>query len=244
MGSIVPKPIKEMVLKQWLLGDTREDIAFSNDISTGSVSNIIGQARRIILDIDEMRQIALMVKKNDILLNEIPPAVRLKKKLDKFGLGEEDLEQFIEETNILCFQKGMDPKEFICIVLKVYKEFITLDLPIEKMLLFFEQAKEELSRLDREIKQKREEKKKLTESYDLSAKELIKYQQENKELREKISGFRQEIISKDNAIKEQSIIISHQEAENLILNARIISLESQLESVNEYLNPQEPIDMQ
>ncbi len=40
------------------------------------------------------------------------------------------------------------------------------------------------------------------------------------------------------------MIISYQDGENLKLDARIISLESQLESVNEKLNPLEPLDLQ
>jgi transposase len=41
MKAIVPKSIKQRVIKQWLLGMSRDEVAKDNDIGVGTVTAII-----------------------------------------------------------------------------------------------------------------------------------------------------------------------------------------------------------
>jgi len=52
MKSKVPRSIRERVIKQWLLGMSRDEIAKDNDIGAGTVSSIIKDAKQEIPDID------------------------------------------------------------------------------------------------------------------------------------------------------------------------------------------------
>jgi DNA-binding CsgD family transcriptional regulator len=53
MGAKIPKPIREQVIKQWLQGMSRDEIAKYNDIGAGTVSAIIKDAKqKDIPDID------------------------------------------------------------------------------------------------------------------------------------------------------------------------------------------------
>ncbi len=63
MKAIIPKSIKQPVIKQWLPGTSRDQIAKDNDIGAGTVSAIIKDAKQEIPDIDLLREVAMIVKK-------------------------------------------------------------------------------------------------------------------------------------------------------------------------------------
>jgi hypothetical protein len=66
MKPKVPKSIRERVIKQWLQGMSRDEIAKGNDIGAGTVSAIIKDSKqKDIPDIDLLRQWVLVLKKND-----------------------------------------------------------------------------------------------------------------------------------------------------------------------------------
>ena len=65
----VSKSISERVIKQWLLGMSRDEIAKDNDIGAGTVSAIIKDAKQEIPDIDLLREVALVLKKEDLDLS-------------------------------------------------------------------------------------------------------------------------------------------------------------------------------
>ncbi len=63
MKPKVPKSIRERVIKQWLLGMSRDQIAKDNDIGTGTVSAIIKDTeQKDVPDIDLLREVALVLK--------------------------------------------------------------------------------------------------------------------------------------------------------------------------------------
>jgi hypothetical protein len=66
MKTIVPKSIKQRVIKQWLLGMSRDEVAKDNDIGAGTVTAIIKDAKQEIPNIDLLREVALVLKKYDL----------------------------------------------------------------------------------------------------------------------------------------------------------------------------------
>ncbi len=63
MGNRIPHHIKTKVLREWLQGISRDKIALDNNISEGSVTGIIQQAKINTPDMDLLREIALGIKK-------------------------------------------------------------------------------------------------------------------------------------------------------------------------------------
>ena len=68
MPAKIPKSIRERVIKQWLQGVSRDEIAKNNDIGAGTVTAIIKDAKQEIHDIDLLRAMALVRKKHDLNL--------------------------------------------------------------------------------------------------------------------------------------------------------------------------------
>lgn len=200
MGGNVPQTIKEAVLREWIHGTSRNEISISNDISTGSVSKIVSHYRSKIPDLDMMRQIALMVKKEELDLKDIPSAVRLKKVLDTFGLSEEKVEDFIEGINIYCFKKEYDILDFLPKIDVVFNLLSNIELPLEDLLEYIEEAQKEKKLLDKEIDSKRKSIKKFSETYGITIEEFEGYRS-GRPLQEVINYQRQELKKRDNDIQ-------------------------------------------
>ena len=116
MKPKVPKSIKQQVIRQWLQGISRDQIAKDNGIGTGTVSAIIKDAKKDIPDIDLLREVALVLKSNDLDLSVFASSIGLQKRLDEMGLNEEQIESLIENINTYCFKRGLTDEEFINII--------------------------------------------------------------------------------------------------------------------------------
>jgi len=79
MGQKVPSAIKEKVINAWLEAKPRNIIADETEISYGSVTNIIAAVKReSIKDIDLLRAVAVLLKKNNLDLTYFASSIRLK----------------------------------------------------------------------------------------------------------------------------------------------------------------------
>jgi hypothetical protein len=142
MVAKIPQSIKIKVLNEWLQGASRFQIARNNSIGTGTVTGILQQVRNNdIPDIDLMRNLALMLKKEDLDVNHFSSAVRLKKVLDRIGLPEEKLELLIEEIRVHSFQHEMDEKEFLSKMDEIFQSAINLEIPISDVVVKISQKK-------------------------------------------------------------------------------------------------------
>ena len=64
MGGQIPRPIKVEVIRKWLDGKSRDQIANEVGIAAGSVSSILKESRRNDAEFDLMRELAVKLKKN------------------------------------------------------------------------------------------------------------------------------------------------------------------------------------
>jgi hypothetical protein len=136
MVSKTPPTIKAKVISEWLKGTSPNTIAKDIGIGAGTVTDIHQQARnKEIPDIDLMRALALMLKKENLDLSYFASAVRLKKVLDRLEVPEETIELLLEEINIYCFKREMNEKEFISKVNEIFQMAYELEIPIADVLV-------------------------------------------------------------------------------------------------------------
>jgi hypothetical protein len=133
MKPKVPRSIRERVIKQWLLGMSRDEIAKDNDIGAGTVTAIIKDAKQEIPDIDLLRAVALVLKKYDLNLSVFASSIRIKNKLDEMGLNEDQVESFIENIIIYCFKRGLTAEKFLNIVNKVCALSDNLEMSVDQL---------------------------------------------------------------------------------------------------------------
>ena len=114
METKVPKSIKQQVIKQWLQGTSRDQIAKDNDIGAGTVSAIIKDMKQNdIPDIDLLREVVLLLKKEDLDLLLLASSIRIKNNADDMDLSKDQVESLIENINIHCFKRGLRAEEFL-----------------------------------------------------------------------------------------------------------------------------------
>ncbi len=103
MPRIIPQSIKNQVMTEWLIGLPRDTIASRNGIGTGTVTEIIQLTKRNrgIPDIDLLRAVAVMIKKENLNVNNFADSVRLKNVLDRLELSDEEVDALLEEINII-----------------------------------------------------------------------------------------------------------------------------------------------
>jgi hypothetical protein len=136
MVAKIPPSIKTKVLNEWLQGFSRNKIAENNRIGAGTVTDIHQQARNNdIPDIDLMRSLVLMLKKEGLDVNRFASSVRLKKVLDRIGMPEEKLESLVEEIDIYRFHLGIDEKEFVSKIDEILQMAYELNIPIPDVLV-------------------------------------------------------------------------------------------------------------
>ena len=101
MGQKIPSVIKEGVIRAWLEAKPRNIIADEIEISYGSVSNIIAQVKReSIQDIDLLRAVAVLLKKNGLDLTYLASSIRLKNRLNDLKLNEIQADSFLENISL------------------------------------------------------------------------------------------------------------------------------------------------
>jgi hypothetical protein len=100
-------------------GISRDQIAKDNDIGTRTFSAIIKDTKqKDIPDIDLLREVALVLKDNDLDLTVFASSIRLQKRLDDIDLNEDQIESLIENINTYCFKRSLTIEEFVNIIIR------------------------------------------------------------------------------------------------------------------------------
>ena len=186
MEPRVPKSIKQQVIKQWLQGTSRDQIAKDNGIGAGTVSAIIKDAKqKEIPDIDLLREVALLLKNEDLDLSVLADSIRLKNKIDEMDLSEDLVESFIENINIHCFKRGMKAEEFINIINKVSVLSEKLGMPLDQLPNYLIQKELEVEKMNGEIEDVKMKKHLVLQNYGITMNDLDEYKS-NKPLIDRI----------------------------------------------------------
>ena len=245
MGIKTPHAVKSRVIKEWIQGISRDQIASNNEIGAGTVTSIIQQTKNNhpYYDIDLIRELALKLKKENLDLNYFAPAVRLKKLLDRLEMTEEDVEAFLEEINIHCFKKNINKKEFISKIDEVWKIVKKLDVSIFNIPIYIQKLKKELTELEKATIIKESQIKQKTQEYNTITEDIKKYRL-NKPLVDKINILESKLLDKDIENYKLNEELLECQAKFLVWpNSKSIS-ESEFIDANKRLPESNPMDME
>jgi transcriptional regulator with XRE-family HTH domain len=214
--SKIPKSIRERVIKQWLQGMSRDQIAKHNDIGAGTVSSIIKDSKQEIPDIDLLREVALVIKNDDLDLSVLAYSIRLKKKMDGMGLNEDQIESLIENINIHCFKSGLTGEEFINTINNIVVLSQKLRMPVDELPNHIIQQEIELEQVEREIEDVNMKKGIVLQKYNITMDDLEEFKRD-KPLIDHINQLEKEL---ERAKKEKEKLVQELSAAQ-IENVRI-----------------------
>jgi hypothetical protein len=160
MGGKIPKTITKRVIMQWLNGFSRDEIAKDNQIGAGTVSTIIKQCKEQRqeeyaadddFEFDLIRQVAVVLKREGVDVNTFASSIRLQRKLEQKGLNKEQIESFVENMDVHCFQHDLKSEEFVNTINKVCTISDNLGIPVDEMPEYIRQEEERLKEIRQEI---------------------------------------------------------------------------------------------
>ena len=178
MPAKIPKPIREQVIKQWLQGMSRDEIAKDNDIGAGTVSAIIKDAKQDIADIDLLREVAILLKKEELDLDVFGSSIRLKKKMDEMGINEDQIETLIENVNIHCFKRGLSAEELVNTINKVSALSENIGMPLDQLPDYITQQELELVKLRDETEDAKTKQRQVLQHYNVTMDELQEFRRD------------------------------------------------------------------
>jgi transcriptional regulator with XRE-family HTH domain len=217
MKPKVPKSIKQQVIRQWLQGISRDQIAKDNGIGTGTVSAIIKDAKKDIPDIDLLREVALVLKSNDLDLSVFASSIRLQKRLDEMGLNEEQIESLIENINTYCFKRELTYEEFINIIERISTLSQNLGMPVDQLPNHITQGKLELEKVKTETEDAKVKQLQVLQHYNATMDDLEEYKS-NKPLIDRIK----ELESQKENLKRERDDCAQQLKNEQIENTKLI----------------------
>jgi chromosome segregation ATPase len=221
MPAKIPKSIRERVIKQWLQGMSRDEIAKDNDIGAGTVSVIIKDAKQEIPDIDLLRAVALVLKKHDSNLSVFAPSIRIKNKLDKMGVSEDKIDSLIDNSNIHCFKRGLTADEYFNNVDKVCALSDNLEMPLDQLPSYIIRQQLELQKVEKETEDAKVKQRQVLQHYDVTMDELQEFRRD-KPLIDHIRKLEKKL---EEAVEEKNYLIEELASKE----SEIETLESEIE---------------
>ena len=198
MGSKIPKPIKIEVIRKWLQGKSRDQIANEVQIGDGTVSGIVKEYRRDDPEFDLLREVSLNLVNRGMKVESFAALIRLREVLEEkewlldVRPGEEErmekreedyiydldqvtekkMESLIVSLEVFCFKQNLSTKQFFDSIYRMYWAVDKLNIPLENFPEYIEQLKVKKDNLIDQIQQLESEKQISLESYHTTKKGL------------------------------------------------------------------------
>jgi hypothetical protein len=190
MGGYIPRPIEIDVIRKWLQGKSRDQIAKEVGIGAGTVSKIINECRQNDSKFDLMREVAVKLENQGDTIESFAPLVRLREILrgsllsdttttttitggGQIGEGnknhqkqhestvEERIESLIVALQVFCFKQNLPIEDFVDVNHQLCYTANSLGVPLERLPSYVDELAEQ-------IREKRLEKQEALKDYDVT----------------------------------------------------------------------------
>jgi hypothetical protein len=165
MADRISQEIRSKVIKEWLIGRSRSEIASETNIADGSVSGIISEWKKGLLDpqYQDVRELAVQSRRLGMSLPDCAASFRLFNVLKKMKVDENKIESFIIniQDSVINAKEGQDEltKEKIVNVLMDLLEISkSQSIPLADVPRFVTEKIEEEQQLVEDIQALREQK--------------------------------------------------------------------------------------
>ena len=148
MPQAIDDQIRSQVIKEWLSGNTRNEIASKNKIGAGTVSNIINEWKKGLdnSEFESIRELTVFSKKEAMILSDMAEHVRLNNYIQKLGANSEQIESFI--ANIVNLE---EPEKLIDTANQIAQLSASGSIPLDMMGGYVKQQIEKKQRPEEEI---------------------------------------------------------------------------------------------
>jgi hypothetical protein len=108
----LPSYIEEVIIKYWLMGFTRDEIAKEFHISTGTASNIWAKFKNKLghYDADTLREFGKQLRQQNMTAENCAKGFRISKIIEKLGIPEAKIEEFLTRTFLISEKMDINPE--------------------------------------------------------------------------------------------------------------------------------------
>jgi hypothetical protein len=146
----IPYNIKTEIFLKYLEGDSLPQISDLYNVSVGAVFAITTEEIKQDKDFRFFREIAKVIKKNNLNVYNLIPAIHLYFKIMELGLSSEFFEKFLESADTTSFRLNMNIDEFLDIIKEIINFEKSTQTKIHDILTRIENEKNQLDELGRE----------------------------------------------------------------------------------------------
>jgi CENP-B N-terminal DNA-binding domain len=186
LGTKTPRIIKIEVIRKWLEGKSRDQIAKELQVATGTISGIIKECRLNDSEFDLLRAVAVKLRNQGTEIESFAPLVRLREivkeagGLDIISEGheqgtEEKFESLLVNLEVFCFKQNRSVNEFVNLVHNISRVAEILAVPLDKFPSYIKKLESDLHRLTKEIEQKKLEKQDAFQDYGVTLNSLEQF---------------------------------------------------------------------
>jgi len=171
MVNQITDDMKDEVIRLYLQGLSRNDIARTCGLSQGTVSNIIDEWKRSldIPDVQSLRDLAVNLRRCGINAAQCAQGLRILNTMKKLGVNQNQVESFMIEVYGYCQRIGLAPQDIASNLQALIN--LSKDIPFSKIPEHIKEKKKEKTQLEENIKTL-EEMKDTLKIETLTAKEL------------------------------------------------------------------------
>jgi hypothetical protein len=150
MPPPIDDQVRSQVIKEWLSGNTRNEIASKNKIGAGTVSNIINDWKKGLdnSEYESIRELAVFSKKEAMTLSDMAENVRLNNYIRKSGADSQQIESFV--ANIA---NSHEPQKLIDTANQIAQISTSESIPLDRIVDYISQQMEKKQRLQEEIQE-------------------------------------------------------------------------------------------
>ena len=176
MPAPIPETTKSKVIEMWLLGHSRDSIAATNHISTGTVSNIVKEWEdRIGKDVMRgLREVGVLLRKEGLSVAQCAIGFRIMNMFADQGVDGEAAEQFVSTLYKECNRLGITPRNVVTHIYDLVKfsKEENVRLPeiksyIDNKVVQKEELDDQVKQLNNTIASLEQKKSKLQNSYEI-----------------------------------------------------------------------------
>ena len=148
----ITNDMKDEVIRRYLQGESRNDIARTCGLGEGTVSNIVDEWKHSlgIPDVQSLRELAVNLKRCGIDAPQCAEGLKILNTIRKLGVLENEFQSFITDIYQYCQRFGLTPQEIASNLHAVMN--LSKEIPFAKMPEHIEEKKNEISRLDEKIR--------------------------------------------------------------------------------------------
>jgi hypothetical protein len=183
LGAKIPQTIKKAVIRDWLHGIPRDQIASRNQIGAGTVSTIVNECREGYSDFDLLREVAVELHKEHLSIGDFAFSMRLRNRIIDWSLNDDQIENFIEIVNVYCFKAEIDPAKFVDMIHKAIYIANRSKTPVDKLPSQILKRQRSLKLLNQKVALTRRLERNLLSAYHLAINELPGIIDENEMLK-------------------------------------------------------------